>query len=80
MGRLQPCLKVVYYNFFYCCSILVVLCKAVAIPGPLKKVSPLTKSGHLVFKNVIKKGKILKTKPQTAINQHHAFVAVFFLK
>jgi len=31
----QPRLKVVYYNFFYCRSILVVLCRAVvAIPGP----------------------------------------------
>jgi len=27
-------LKVVYYNFFYCRSILVVLCMAVAISGP----------------------------------------------
>jgi len=34
MGLLQPSLKVVCYNFFYCRSILVVLCKTIAIPGP----------------------------------------------
>jgi len=61
-------LKVVYYNFFYR-SILVVLCRAVAIPGPWGKAPPprknfalLTKSGHLAFKIVMKKGKILKIK------------------
>jgi len=60
-------LKVVYYNFFYGRSILLVLCRAVAIPGPGGEPSPekhfalpLTKSGHLVFKIVIKKGKTLK--------------------
>jgi len=35
----------------------------------------LTKLGHLALKIVIKKGKILKIKPQTAITRHHAFVA-----
>jgi len=80
MEQLQSRLKVVCYNFFCCRSILVVLCRAVAIPETLKKISPflLKKSGHLVFKIVIKKGKILKTKPQTVINRHHAFVAVCF--
>jgi len=34
MRRLQSSLKVVYYNFFYCRSILVTLYGAVAIPGP----------------------------------------------
>jgi len=37
----------------------VILCRAVAIPGSEGK-APLTKSGHLAFKIVIKKGKILK--------------------
>jgi len=47
----------------------VVLCRAVAIQTPedealLKKFcSSLAKSGHLAFKIVIKKGKILKIKP-----------------
>jgi len=62
------------------------LCRALAIPGPggeapssLKKIpSPLTKSGNLAFKIVTKKEKILKIKSQTAINRHHAFVAVCF--
>jgi len=39
---------------------------------------PLTKSGNLAFKIVIKKRKILKIKPQMAINRQHAFVAVCF--
>jgi len=62
MGWLQPSLKVGYYIFFYCRSILVVLCRAVAIPVPGGKASPplkkfrptlLTKSGHLAHKIVI---------------------------
>jgi len=61
----------------------VVLCRAVTIPGPgdeapPEKNPPLTKLDHLAFKIVIKKGKILKIKPQTAIIRHHAFVAVLF--
>jgi len=51
------------------------LCRAIAIPGQGGEAPPLMKSGHLAFKIVIKKGKILKIKPQTAINWHHAFVA-----
>jgi len=48
-------------------------------PHPEKiPLPPLTKSGHLAFKIVIKKGKILKIKPKMAINQHHSFVAVCF--
>jgi len=35
------------------------------------------KSGHLAFKIVIKKGKILKTKPQMAINRHARIVVAF---
>jgi len=75
-------LKVVYYTFFYGRSILVVLCRAAALPGPGGEAPPkkyfafLTKSGHLAFKIVIKKN--TKIKPQTAINRHHAFVAVCF--
>jgi len=48
----------------------VALYRAIAIPGlgglspPEKNFAPLlTKSGHLAFKTVIKKGKILKIKP-----------------
>jgi len=44
-------------------------------PGAVS--TPLKKSGHLAFKIVVKE-KILKIKPQTAINRHHAFVAVCF--
>jgi len=56
-------LKVVYYNFFYSRSILVVLYRVVAISGPGGKAHPekhfalLTKSGHLALKIVIKKRK-----------------------
>jgi len=66
MGWLQTNLKVVFYNFFYGRSILVVLYRAVTIPRPGGEAPPeknfafLTKSGHLTFKSVIKKGKILK--------------------
>jgi len=50
--------------------------RAVASPGPGGEAPPeknfppppLTKSGHLAFKIVFKKGKILKIKPQTVIN------------
>jgi len=77
-------LKVIYYNIFYCRSILVVLCRAVAITRPEsegsteKNFAPLMKSGHFALKIVIKKEKILKIKPQTANNRHHAFVAVCY--
>jgi len=63
IGWLQPSLKVVYYNFFYCRSILVVLRRAVAITGqeakPPKKFRPssLTKLGHLAIKLWWKKEK-----------------------
>jgi len=40
MGLLQPRLTVVSYNFFYCRSILVVLCRAVAIPEPRGRSPP----------------------------------------
>jgi len=63
MGWLQPSLKVVYYNFFFCCSILVALCSAGARRAklPWKNFAPfLTKSGHLAFKIVMKKGKNTK--------------------
>jgi len=71
MGRLQPSLKVVYYNFFYYRSILVVFCRAVTIPepeglNPPEKIFaslPLTKSGYFAFKIVTKKGQLLKIKP-----------------
>jgi len=57
IGLLQPRLKVLYYNFFYCCSTA-----PVAIPGPggQKIASLLTKSGHLACKIMIKREKILK--------------------
>jgi len=38
----------------------------------------LTKSGHLAFKNVIKKGKTLKLNFKRQSTEHHAFVAVCF--
>jgi len=59
-------------------------CRAVAILGPGGETHPEksfavpTKSSHLAFKIVITKAKILKIKPQTAINRHHAYVAVCF--
>jgi len=60
-------LKVVYYNSFYCSSILVVFCKAVTIPELEGRSPPsannlalLTKSSYLSFKIVIKKGKNTK--------------------
>jgi len=83
MGRLLSRLKVVCCNFFYCRSTLVVLCRAVAIPETLKK-SPHPPSPDeiglftVAFKIVIKKEKMLKPKPQTVINRHHAFVAMCF--
>jgi len=40
MRLLQPRLKVVYFNFFYCHSILVVLCRAIANLEPGAKPSP----------------------------------------
>jgi len=59
--------------------------KAVAIPGPERAKPSLKKMLHpsdaiksLAFRIVIKNGKMLKIKSSTAIDRHHAFVAVCF--
>jgi len=39
-------------------------------PPSEKKFAPLAKLGHLAFKIVIKKGKILKIKPEMALGPH----------
>jgi len=57
--------------------------QGVASPGgkaPLKIISPspANEIRPLAFKLEIKKGKILQIKSKTAINRHHAFVAVCF--
>jgi len=53
----------------------VVFCKAVAIPRPEGEVPLPDKIRSFSFENCDKEGKILKIKPQTAINRHHTFVA-----
>jgi len=57
MGLLQPRLKVVCYSFFYCRWILVVFCRAVAIPGPEGEAPPPDKIRSFSFENCDKEGK-----------------------